>query len=123
MPSVKVTANTSGAVLWNAHEHKKAELTGLKVDNQSVNNITLKFQDCFITDASKTNALGATQAAEDFSTLIASGKVRMQATVPTGEFVSFPKDDLEGCEFLGAATVIASVTTSDCVIVAQYAHK
>ena len=123
MPSIKASANTSGAVLWNAHEHKKGILEGLKVDNQSIYNEKIDLLDCFSTDSGKTNAAGAAQASEDFETAVASGKVRLQVTVPAGEFMSFGKEDVKECTFLGKAYVRGDTTTSDCVIVAQYHLK
>lgn len=123
MPAVKQTMNTSGLALWNEQTHKKAELEGLKIDNRGVAEQKVDLLDCFTTDASKTNAAGATQAAEDFSTIVGSGRVRFQATVPPGEFVSFGKEDLKEVTFLGKAYVRGSATTSDAVCIAQYSLK
>ena len=123
MPSIKQTANTSGLALWNAHEHKRGILEGLKVDNPSAYDEKIELLDCFSTDASKTTAAGAAQAAEDFASEVASGKVRLQMTVPTGEFVSLGKEDLEEMTFLGKAYVRGDTTTSDCVVVAHYSLK
>lgn len=120
MPSVQTDAYTSGRLLWNEHEHKKGILEGLKIDNQSIYDQTIKLYDCFTTDASKTNAAGATQAAEDFETHVLSGKIRLQTTVPTGELVSLGQEDLKEVTFLGKAYVVAGTTTADCIVVAQY---
>ncbi len=120
MPSVKATANTSGALLWNEQAHKKGQLEGLKIDNRGGSEQMIELLDCFTTDASKSNAAGAAQAAEDFSTSVASGRVRFQATVPIGEHVSYGKEDVREILFLGKAYVRGSLTTSDCVVVAQY---
>ena len=123
MPSIKTTANTSGLALWNENAHRKAELIGIKIDNQSAYNEKIELLDCFTTDASKTNAAGATQAAEDFSTYVASGKIRLQIPVPSGEFLGLGKEDLEEVTFLGKAYVRGDTTTSDCVVTATYRLK
>jgi len=120
MPAIKVTANTSGLALWNAHEHKRGVLLGLRVDNPSINDEKIELIDGFKTDASKTNAAGAAQAIEDFLTDVASGKIRLQMTVPAGDFVSLGKDDLREVTFLGKSYVRGDTTTSDCVVTAMY---
>jgi len=121
MPSTKSVsgAHTSGVSLWNAHEHKKSILDGLKIDNQSIYDEKIEVIDCFATDAAKTAAAGATQAAEDFRT-VTSGKVRFQMTVPTGEFQSLGPDDLKEETFLGTVYVRGSTNSPDCVVVASY---
>lgn len=122
-PAIKVTANTSGVALWNENEHKKGELQGLKVDNQSANPLKLDLLDCFTTDASKANSTGAVQAAEDFQTAVASGKIKFQMTVPAGDFVSLGKEDLREVSFLGKAYARGDATTSDAVVIATYKLK
>jgi hypothetical protein len=126
MPSKQVQAYTSGhtGALWNAHEHKKGVLGGLTIDNKHTVQETVKLYDCFTTDASKTGSTGATQAAENFGTTnVLSGKVRLQVTVPAGEAQNLGENELKDIEFLGKATAIASVESSQCVIVAQYRLK
>ena len=121
MPAVKQTANTSGLLLWNIHEHKKGFLDGLTIDNQHTAEEKVNLYDCFTTDASKTGATGATQAAENLGTTHPlSGKIRLQLTAPAGESVKLGQEDCKGIDFLGAAYVVGSVETSDCVVVAQY---
>lgn len=120
MPTVKVTANTSGVALFNPHEHKKASLVGLRINNKAPQDVLVDLLDCFTTDASKTNAAGATQAAEDFETYVASGKVRLAVTVPMGEAVSMGPSELEEVTFLGKAYARGDLTTSDCIVVASY---
>lgn len=123
MPSIKSVsgAHTSGVLLFNAHEHKVADLVGLRIDNSSINNEKIELLDGFTTDAGKLNATGATQAAEDLgTTTVASGLIRLQMTVPAGEFQSLGKEDLREVVFLGAGYVRGSVNTSDCVVVASY---
>lgn len=121
MPAIKVTANTSGAALWNAHEHKIGILEGLKIDNPTIYDEKIDLLDAFTTDASKLNSTGATVAAEDLgSTVLASGRVRLQMTVPLGESLSLGKEDLQEVTFLGKAYARGSTTTSDCVVIAQY---
>jgi hypothetical protein len=120
MPTVKQICNTSGLALWSAHEHKVAELVGLRVDNRSAQDEKIELLDCFTTDSSKTNSTGATQAAEDFETYVASGKIRFQLTVPTLEAVSLGPSELKEVTFLGKSYVRGSYTTSDCVVVASY---
>jgi len=117
---------TSGypGLLWNYHEHKKAELLGLTVDNQSIAEQTVKLYDGFDTDASKTGAAGATQAAEYLKLSgVTSGLIRLQLTVPAGETQKLGDEDCKGIEFLGRGTAVASTLTSDCVIIAQYRLK
>jgi hypothetical protein len=125
MPTKQVQAYTSGhaGLLWNEHEHKKAELLGLTIDNQHTAEEKIKLYDCFTTDAS-TTAAGVTQASEDLGTThVLSGKIRLQLTVPTGESVKLGEQDCKGIEFLGKVTAIASAETSDCIIIAQYKLK
>lgn len=121
MPTARQTANTSGLVLFNGHLHKVGVVTGLKINNQSTYDELLRFMDCFATDAAKTMAADAAQASEDFGAVNPlSGKVRMEITVPAGEFQSFAKEDLQDMKFFGDCAVIAGTATSDCVVVAQY---
>lgn len=117
MSTVIVNANTAAMRLWAANEHKKGDLLGLKLDNQHNTEVNLKFRDSFTTDAGYTSG-GAAYAAE--SLISGSAVGRMEVTVPPGECISLGKDDLEGIEFLGRAKVIADVTTSNCIITAQY---
>jgi len=119
-----VSGGIGSGALWNAHKHKRAELTGLTIDNQYTAEETIKLYDGFATDASKTGAAGATQAAEFLGTSnVQSGFTRLQLTVPAGESVKLSEQDCKGIEFLGRASAIAGVTTSDCVIIAQYKHR
>jgi len=120
VPAVQQTANTSGLTLWNEHIHRKGILVGLKVDNRSTYNEALKFYDCFLTTSGRLVSGGAAEAREDFDTHTASGKVRVELSVPAGEFVSLSEDDLNEAVFLGDARVVGSTTTSDCIVVAQY---
>jgi len=130
MPAVRTEAlaAVSGGIgsgkLWSAHKHKRAELLGLTVDNRYTAPQTIKLYDSFATDASKTGAAGATQAAEFRGTSnVQSGFIRLEMTVPAGETQKLGKEDCEGIEFLGRANAIADTTTSDCVIIAQYKLK
>ena len=122
MPAIKKTADTSGALLWEVVSGGplRGILTGLKVDNPSAYDEKIELLDCFSTDAVKTTAAGAAQAAEDFASQVASGKIKLQMTVPSGNFESLGKEDLEEITFLGKAYIRGSTTTSDCVVVAQY---
>lgn len=123
MPAIQVQAYTSGhsGKLWSAHEHKKGELLGLTIDNQHTAEEKIQLYDCFTTDASNTGSTGATQAAENLGTTdVLSGKIRLQMTVPAGETQKLGREDCKGIDFLGKATAIASVETSDCVVIAQY---
>lgn len=119
-----VSGGIGSGKLWSAHEHKRAELLGLTIDNQYSAKQKIKLIDSFATDASKTGAAGATQAAEFRGTSnILSGLIRLELTVPPGETQKLGKEDCEGIEFLGRANAIADTTTSDCVIIAQYKLK
>ncbi|MBA7592588.1 hypothetical protein ES708_34776 [subsurface metagenome] len=129
MPTKQVQAYAAASgigsgALWNAHEHKRAELLGLTIDNQHTVAETIKLYDGFTTDASKTAATLTTQAAENLGTAnLQSGKIRLQLTVPAGESVNLGEPDCKGIEFLGRASVVATTTTSDCVVIAQYKLK
>jgi len=119
-----VSGGIGSGILWNAHKHKRAELLGLTIDNQYSAEEKIQLHDGFVTDASKTGAAGATQAAEFLGTSnVQSGFIRFEITVPAGESVKVGKEDCEGIEFLGRANAIAGVTTSDCIILVQYKHK
>jgi len=110
-------------LLWNAHEHKRAELLGLTIDNQNTDPQKIKLYDGFGTTSSKTGA-GAAQAPEFKGTSsVVSGLIRLELTVPAGETQKLGKEDCEGIEFLGRANAIADTTTSDCIIIAQYKLK
>jgi len=116
-----VAGGMGSGKLWNAHEHKRAELLGLTIDNQYTVAQKVKLYDGFATDASKTGAAGATQAAEHLGTSnVLSGLIRLELTVPAGESQKLGKEDCKGIEFLGRANAIADTTTSDCIIIAQY---
>ena len=125
MPAAQATANTAGAALFTivSGASLKGVLQGLKIDNQGTALQKIQLYDCFTTDPSLTMAAGATQAAEDFFAAVLSGKVKFQATVPIGEFVSLSKEDLQEITFLGKAWVVGSATSSDCVVTAQYSLK
>ena len=124
MPAKKVTAATSGATLWNKEAHKKGILEGLSIDNRHTTEVKVELTDNFVTDASTDGSAGTAQAAEYLGVSgVASGRVRLQVTVPTGEFVNLGKEDCVNVEFLGKAAVIGSVTTTNCVIVARYQLK
>lgn len=119
-----ISGGIGSGILWNAHEHKRAELLGLTIDNQYEAAQKIKLFDGFATDASKTGAAGATQDAEPLGSInVASGLVRLELTVPAGETQKLGKEDCEGIEFLGRANAIADTTTSDCIIIAQYKLK
>jgi len=114
------------SLLWNVHEHKKGIPQSLTIDQQSLSGtmVEVRLLDCFATDASKTGAAGATQAAEYFGTSgILSGRIRHQQHVASGQVVTLKDDDLEGMEFLGEArayTPDAAGRISDVVITARY---
>lgn len=121
MSAIKTDCYTSGRALWNEAAHRKGHLLGLDIDNRSASPESIDLYDCFTTDAAKSMAAGATQAAEDLGTTdVLSGKIRARVTVPAGEFVSLPKENLEECTFLGKAWAVASVTSSDAIIIARY---
>jgi len=110
--------------LFSAHQHKRAELLGLTIDNQHTAALKIQLYDGFVTDASKTGAAGATQAAEFKGTSsVLSGLIRLELTVPAGDTQKLGKEDCEGIEFLGRGNVVADTTTSDCIIIAQYKLK
>ncbi|GAI08124.1 unnamed protein product [marine sediment metagenome] len=126
MPTKQVQAYHSGyaGLLWNAHEHKRAELLGLTVDNQHTAEQKIKLYDGFDTDASKAAATGAIQAAEYLMLSgVGSGLIRLQLTVPAGETIKLGEEDCKGIEFLGRATAVASALSSDCIVIAQYQLK
>ena len=119
-----ISGGIGSGILWKAHEHKRAELLGLTIDNQYEAAQKVKLYDGFATDASKTGATGTTQDAESKGALsVASGLIRLELTVPAGESQKLGKEDCEGIEFLGRANAIADTTSSDCIIIAQYKLK
>lgn len=121
MPTKKETADTAGKTLWNEHIHKKAVLTGVQINNKSEYNEDLSFRDCFLAMSSKACSGGGAIAPEYLGVSgFASGLVKLEVSVPAGEFVSLGEEDLKNCEFIGKGAVIGSATTSDCVVVAQY---
>jgi hypothetical protein len=115
-----VNADSAAQRLWRAHEHKRAELLGLKIDNQYTGALKIQLRDSFVTDSGYTSG-GAAYSAE--SLISGSAVNRMQLTVPSGECISLGEEDLKGIEFLGRAKVIADTTTSNCIITAQYRLK
>lgn len=126
MPTARTIAYISGhaGLLWNQHVHKKAELEGLTIDNQHIAEETIKLYDCFTATSGKAGATGTAMSQEDLGTTnVLSGKVRLQMTVPAAETVKLGQEDCKGIEFLGKVSVIASVETSDCVVIAQYHLK
>jgi hypothetical protein len=114
----RVLAISGGVKLWNTHEHKAAELLRLQAENRGAEAI-LTLLDCFTTDASKTNATGATQDSEDFSTYILSGKIRFERTLVSGATISLGPSELKGLKFLGAGYARAP-TTADLPVVVTY---
>jgi len=128
MPTKQVQAYpvTSGyaGLLWNTHEHKKAELLGLSIDNKHTALETIQLYDGFDTDASKVDSTGATQAKEYLMLSgVGSGLIRFQMSVPAAESVKLGEEDCKGIEFLGRATAVASVLSSDCIVIVQYRMK
>ena len=112
-----VNAQTTGMPLWTENKHKKALLLGLKIDNQHTEQVKINLKDSFVTDTGYTSGGSAYSA----SSLISGSAVnKFQTTVPAGHSVSFGKEDLEEIEFLGTPQVVAGVTTSSCIVVAQY---
>lgn len=110
--------------LWSEHKHKRAELLGFTTENQSTVPQKIKLYDGFVTDASKTLAAGATQAAEYLgASNLQSGLIRLEMTVPAGEVVKLSEQECKGIEFIGRANAVADTTTSDCIIIAQYKLK
>jgi len=121
MPAIQQDACTSGRLLWQEQKHKKAELLGLTVDNQSDSPETVKLYDCFTAISGVFASGGAAQAQEDLGTTdVLSGKIRLQLTVPVGETVKLGEPDCKGIEFLGKVYVVAGVTETGCIICAQY---
>jgi hypothetical protein len=114
----RVLAISGGAALWSAHEHKTTELLRLQAENRG-DGAVLTLLDCFSTDASKTNATGATQDSEDFSTNILSGKIRFERTLLSGQAISLGPSELKGVKFLGAGYARAP-TTADLPVVVTY---
>lgn len=126
MPTARTTAYISGhsGLLWNQQVHKKADLLGLTIDNRHTSLETIKLYDCFTATSGKAGATGTAMSQEDLGTThVLSGKVRLEVTVPASETLKLGQEDCKGIEFLGKVSVIASVETSDCVIIAQYQHK
>lgn len=112
-----VNAQTTGMDLWAEHKHKKGHLLGLKVDNQHSEPEKISLFDNFTTDAGNTSGGSAYSAAS----LISGAAIKkFQITVPAGDSISLGEEDCKGLEFLGRAAVVASATTSNCLITGQY---
>lgn len=108
-----VTANTTAQELWGENEHKKGELLGLKVDNQHTVAEKIQLLDNFTPDD------GYTSGGSAYTGAAVSGN-RLQLTVAAGDCVSLGEEDCRGIKFLGRALAQGSVTTANCVIIAQY---
>lgn len=112
-----VHAVTTGLTLWEAHEHRKGKLLGLKVDNQHSADEKIRLMDNFSTDSGYTSG-GSAYSAQDL--ISGSAIQRFQITVPAGDCVSLGEEDCRAIEFLGRAAALASATASGCIITAQY---
>jgi len=112
-----VNAQTTGMDIWAEHKHRKGHLLGLKIDNQHSAPETISLMDNITTDAGYTSG-GSAYSAES---LISGAAIKkFQVTVPAGDSISLGEEDCKGLEFLGRAAVLASATTSNCLVTAQY---
>lgn len=109
-----VYAHTTVQELWAAHEHKKGQLLGLKVDNQGSAPEKIQLLDGFTTDT------GYTSGGSAYASAVVSNLNRFQITVPAGDSISLGEEDCKGIEFLGRAVALGSVLASNCKIIAQY---
>lgn len=117
MSTKKVTATTTAAALASETPNAKIKPTGLKVDNKGAQDVAVKLEDSFTSDACKTTA-GATYAAQ---TLTGTSRIlRLQVTVKAGQSVSLNEDDLKGIEFIGDIYHVEDVDEADCAIIAQF---
>ncbi|MDD4984408.1 MAG: hypothetical protein PHQ43_01265 [Dehalococcoidales bacterium] len=120
MPSKSVTANVSGALLFQENKHKKANFVGITVDHQSSGTQTIQIYDCFTAISGKWASGGASQSQEDFATNVLSGKIRQQITVQSGQTTVLAEQQLKDVQVLGSAYIVATATATGCVITAQY---
>ena len=109
-----VTAHTTAQELWAAHEHKKGQLLGLKVDNQYSAAEKIQLLDDLTTDS------GYTSGGSAYASAVVSNVNRLQVTVPAGDCISLGEEECKGIEFLGRAVALGSAQSSGCVITAQY---
>ncbi|GAH19519.1 unnamed protein product [marine sediment metagenome] len=109
-----VYADTAVKELWAAHEHKKGQLLGLKVDNQYSATEKIQLLDDFTTDT------GYTSGGSAYAGAVLSNLNRMQISVPAGDCISLGEEDCKGIEFLGRALALGSAIASGCKITAQY---
>jgi len=109
-----VYAHTTVQELWAAHEHKKGQLLGLKVDNQYSAAEKIQLLDDFTTDS------GYTSGGSAYASAVVSNFTRMQVPGPAGDCISLGEEECKGIEFLGRALALGSAIASGCVITAQY---
>lgn len=117
MSTKRVTATVTAAALASETPNAVIKPTGLKVDNESAQDVTVKLEDSFSTVACKTTA-GADHAAETLTTTSRIG--RFQTTVKAGQSVSLGEEDLKDVKFIGDMYHVEDVTDTDCVIVVQF---
>lgn len=117
MSTKRVTATTVAAALASETPNAVIKPTGLKVDNKSAQDVTVKLEDSFSTVACKTTA-GADHAAETLTTTSRIGK--LPVTVKAGQSISLGEDDLKDIKFIGDMYHVEDVIESDCVIVVQF---
>jgi len=109
MATKKVTANTSAQTIATAEKHKKCRITAINVDNQYSSAIKLTLQDIFTPDASH----GVSSPTEKTIT-------RWVRTIGNGTAYSADKNELADLVCLGTVKIVASATSTDCIVVVNY---
>ena len=109
MATKQVTANTSAQTIATAEKHKKCRITAINVDNQYSSAIKLTLQDIFTPDASH----GVSSPTEKTIT-------RWVRTIGNGTAYSADKNELADLVCLGTVKMVASATSTDCIVVVNY---
>jgi len=109
MATKKVTANTTAQTITSAEKHNKCKITAINVDNQYSSAIKLTLQDIFTPDASH----GVSSPTEKTIT-------RWVRTIGNGAAYSADQNELADLVCLGTVKMVASATSTDCIIVVNY---
>lgn len=109
MPSLVVTANTTAQTVASERRDARWAVKSVTIDNiEGAGDRSIMVVDSFTTDASH----GASAAAQTIT--------RWRARVLQGDLVTFNEQDLKGIRCLGALTIDADVTDTDCHVSVGY---
>jgi len=109
MATKKITANTTAQTITSAEKHNKCRITAINVDNQYSSSVKLTLQDIFTPDASH----GVSSPSEKTIT-------RWVRTIGDNTAYSADQNELADLVCLGTVKMVASATSTDCVIVVNY---